>query len=47
VQLVAWGASGGNGRRYDVVDVLQDVTLPLIDDAGVMPDPVAHGTPPS
>lgn len=47
VQLVVWGASGGNGRRYDVVDVLRDVTLPLVDDAGVTPEPVAHGTPPS
>jgi poly-gamma-glutamate synthesis protein (capsule biosynthesis protein) len=42
VQLVVWGASGENGRRYDVVDVLKDVTLPLVDDAGVNTDPVSH-----
>jgi poly-gamma-glutamate synthesis protein (capsule biosynthesis protein) len=41
VQLVVWGAPGESGRRYDVVDVLQDVTLPLVDDAGVSKDPVA------
>jgi poly-gamma-glutamate synthesis protein (capsule biosynthesis protein) len=46
VQFVVWGASGENGRRYDVVDVLQDVTLPLVDDAGVSTDPVAHRSSP-
>jgi hypothetical protein len=47
VQLVVWGASGDNGRRYDIVDAREDVTLPLVDDAGVTSDPVAHRTPPS
>ncbi|MCV2490909.1 CapA family protein [Geodermatophilus sp. YIM 151500] len=47
VQLVAWGAAGENGRRYDVVDVLEDVTLPLVDDAAVSPEPVAHRSTPS
>lgn len=47
VQLVTWGASGENGRRYDVVDVREDVTLPLVNDATVTADPVAYPTPSS
>jgi poly-gamma-glutamate synthesis protein (capsule biosynthesis protein) len=42
VQLVAWGASGENGRRYDVVEARDDVTLLLLDDAGVTTEPVVH-----
>ena len=47
VQLIAWAAPGEFGRRYPVVDARDDVTLRLVDDSGLVDDPVAYdSTPP-